>query len=299
MTIPGTLGIAVIMGKELRSRMRGWRAIIVLTLYLAMLGGLGVAVLRLMATQLQYGGGSQLATFGYAMFVVLAGFQLLLVIFIAPALTAGAIAGERERQTLDLLLCTRLSAFAIVVGKLLASLSYTLLLLLASLPLFSLAFLFGGVSPRQLGLVFLVSLATAFTLGTISLFISSLLRRGQWATVLAYAAAFLLTFGTGVAALIVAAVTARGGVPQTPWITYFNPLAALASAVVPGTGSYGGFPFLFIGYYPQPPGTAGPVRPLWQYHLAIDAALIVVLLFASTMLVRPQGRRWPRLRRRE
>ena len=104
---------------------------------------------------------------GHQLFVVLSQFQLLLVVFIVPGLT-GAAVGERDRQTLDLMLSTQVSSLWIVLGKLLASLSYVFLLMLAALPLFSLVFLFGGVSPGQVVLAFAISLVSALTLGTIA-----------------------------------------------------------------------------------------------------------------------------------
>ena len=44
--------------------------------------------------------------------------ETLQVVFLAPALTAGAISLEREKQTLDLLVVTPISSLAIVIGKL-------------------------------------------------------------------------------------------------------------------------------------------------------------------------------------
>src|SRR5205085_1967042 len=55
--------------------------------------------------------------------------MLALICFIVPGLTAGAIAGERERQTLIPLQITLLSPRSIVFGKLLASLAFVVLLL--------------------------------------------------------------------------------------------------------------------------------------------------------------------------
>ena len=43
--------------------------------------------------------------------------EFLLLMFIVPAVTASSISGERERQTLDLMLTTRMSAGQIVGGE--------------------------------------------------------------------------------------------------------------------------------------------------------------------------------------
>lgn len=60
--------------------------------------------------------------------------EFILLMFIVPAVTASAISGERERQTLDLMLTTRMSAGQIVTGKLLSALSTLFLLILSSFP---------------------------------------------------------------------------------------------------------------------------------------------------------------------
>jgi len=59
------------------------------------------------------------------------------------------INGEKERQTFDMLICSRLSPAALIGGKLLSGLINALLLIASSIPLFSLVFFFGGISPLQ------------------------------------------------------------------------------------------------------------------------------------------------------
>ena len=80
---------------------------------------------------------------------------------VKPAMTAGAISLEREKQTLELLVTTPLGTLALVLGKLFSALTYVFLLILASIPLASIVFTFGGVGPEDLvrGYVFLFALA--------------------------------------------------------------------------------------------------------------------------------------------
>ena len=54
-----------------------------------------------------------------------------MALLVVPAFTAGAVAGERERHTFELLYTTPLSPFSIVAGKVIASTGYLLLLLVA------------------------------------------------------------------------------------------------------------------------------------------------------------------------
>jgi ABC-type transport system involved in multi-copper enzyme maturation permease subunit len=71
--------------------------------------------------------------------------QLALGVLVIPAFTAGAISGERERGTYDLLYTTLLSPFAIIFSKVTASVSYVILLLAGSAPAACVLYLLGGV----------------------------------------------------------------------------------------------------------------------------------------------------------
>jgi ABC-2 type transport system permease protein len=182
--------------KELRGRMRGPRAFIVLTLYLLLMSGF-VTLLYLVYTASvnTATGGNSGQLVGKFVFGAVVGIELLLVCFIAPAFTAGAISGERERQTYDLLRTTLLPAQALVLGKLASALSYILLLLVAAFPLQSLAFLLGGVGPEEVVIATLVLIATSFLFGTSGIFFSSLMRRTLGSTVVTYAFALMATLG--------------------------------------------------------------------------------------------------------
>src|SRR5579872_1615541 len=123
-----------VLSKELRTRMRGWGAVVLITLYMLVFGLIAGGYLIEQAGQTV----GQASGVGVRLFVALSSLQLLLILLITPSSTAGAISGERQRQTWDLLLITRLSTFGIVWGKLVAGLAFNVLLIFASLPLFSL-----------------------------------------------------------------------------------------------------------------------------------------------------------------
>src|SRR5579884_1675918 len=148
-------------------------------------------------TQFAYGGNNSPAAQGLQIFDTLAGFQLALLVFLVPAFSSGLIAGERERQTFDLLLCTGLSAISIVAGKFVATLGFVLLLLWASVPVFSLVFLFGGVTPLSIASVMALSLATAMAICGFTVLLSAIFPRVQIVTALAYATVFFQTIGLG------------------------------------------------------------------------------------------------------
>ena len=119
--------------------MRGRRAFVILTLYLLLLAGFalhGEPIIE-RATRRGFGGSAAFASaaIGQEIFAALLMLETLLVVFLAPAFTAGAISLEREKQTLDLLITTPISSLAIVIGKLLSALTYVFILIVASLPL--------------------------------------------------------------------------------------------------------------------------------------------------------------------
>jgi ABC-2 type transport system permease protein len=182
--------------KELRGRMRGPRAFVVLTVYLLLMSAFVTLLymVYVVSTNNVYNGTSSQVV-GKFVFGAVVGIELLLVCFIAPAFTAGAISGERERQTYDLLQTTLLSAHALVLGKLTSALSYIFLLLIAAFPLQSLAFLLGGVAPEEVLIASGLLVATAWLFGASGVFFSSFMRRTLGSTVLTYAFALLATLG--------------------------------------------------------------------------------------------------------
>ncbi len=93
--------------------------------------------------------------------------QLVLAIFFSAMASASAVAQEKDRRTLELLLLTNLSNSELVLGKLLASLLSVLMLLVAGLPFFMLTALFGGVSFEQILRVFAVTVINALAAGSL------------------------------------------------------------------------------------------------------------------------------------
>ncbi|MCH2127231.1 MAG: hypothetical protein MK165_20730 [Pirellulaceae bacterium] len=99
-----------------------------------------------------------LSRFGALLFQILAPFQLAVLVFLGSLGAASAVAQEKDRRTLILLLMTRLSNYELVLGKLAASLLNVLVMVVAGLPVFMLVTLFGGVSFEQVWRVFSVTL---------------------------------------------------------------------------------------------------------------------------------------------
>ena len=221
--------------KELRSRMRGRRAFVVLTVYLLLMGLFITALYGLYRSASRQVFGPDPAQAGKVVYGAVLGIQVMIVVFLGPAFTAAAISGEKERQTYDLLRTTLLPARALVSGKLVSALVYVFLLILAALPLQSIAFLLGGVSLVELVLSVLLVLVSAVTFALIGLYFSSQLRSTLAASVTTFASSLFLTLG--IPALVIAlwlpfASTFMAPGPYRPWLELVAAYGGLALASI-------------------------------------------------------------------
>ncbi|MDE2750388.1 MAG: hypothetical protein OXI34_15635 [Chloroflexota bacterium] len=188
-----------VMVKELRGRMRGVRGFAIITIFLTLMSFFTILLYLL---RVPAGGVVVTGDLGRELFIGVLFIELMLIIFIVPALTAGAITTERERKTYDLLQTTLITKATFVVGKMQSALGYIVLLLLSAIPMQSIAFLFGGVSEAELILALVVLLVSAIALGAFGMFFSSITERTLAATIRSYTVAIAITVGLPLLALI-------------------------------------------------------------------------------------------------
>jgi ABC-2 type transport system permease protein len=121
---------------------------------------------------------------------------VIAVVFVVPGQSGVTIVGERERQTLQLLQVSQLSAWRIVVGKLMSSLAYVLLLLVATTPLLVIPVLLGGVTLGNVAMGMLMVVAVAVMIGAVSIWVSARARSVQGAVLGSYIWTVGIVFGT-------------------------------------------------------------------------------------------------------
>ena len=135
--------------RELRASLRNTRPFALIALYVAVLGA--IVVSQFPANQeIQITLASNSGSKGKELYWTFVLAQAVLIFLILPAIAAGALSQEREQRTLEPLLLTPLTPLQIVWGKAVGVLSLAGLLLVSTLPLTSLCFLLGGVSPGEL-----------------------------------------------------------------------------------------------------------------------------------------------------
>ena len=192
-----------ILEKDMKTKMRGWRTPVLLSLYLLFLG-IVLFLFFLSNDQMfnRYGYSSFNPRTAVNAYNVIALFQFALLMLIVPALTATAISGERERQTLDLMLCSDISTWSVVMGKLGVSIAHIMLLVVASLPVLGMVFLFGGITFSEIMLMFLFYALTALMAASLGIFISTMFRKNATAIITTYICLGVLGLGPVVALFI-------------------------------------------------------------------------------------------------
>jgi ABC-type transport system involved in multi-copper enzyme maturation permease subunit len=112
--------------------------------------------------------------------------QSLLVALIAPAYTAGALAEEKVRRTLEYLLATDLRNREIILSKLGTRLANLWLMILTGLPILSMVQWIGGVDPDLILIGFAATALTAAGLASLGVLTSVYARNPRSAIILAY-----------------------------------------------------------------------------------------------------------------
>ncbi|MEO3947788.1 ABC transporter permease [Gorillibacterium sp. CAU 1737] len=277
-----------VLGKEFRLRMRTIRSPLALLFYLLAFGIIAFGYLYV--TRGFTNGSSFNPSQSRDMFYILSVVQLCLIGFMTPGLTAGVISSEREKQTLNMLLTTEQSSTTIILSKLFSSLSFMLLIVVSTMPIYGIVFLYGGISPKQLILVFLFYVFVMFVLGAFGVLFSTLLKRTIASVILSYGTSLFLFGGTAVLYVIAQqfiqrSFYAQGGSSNVDifnWAGYFlglNPVAALFSifekditeSVFRSPGS----------------GTSQAPMELWGLFLIIMSVLAVAAVLLSIRYIRP------------
>jgi ABC-type transport system involved in multi-copper enzyme maturation permease subunit len=217
-----------VLVKEFRTRMRGGKAYGVLLGYTLLLTLFMAVVYLQWVASLQTSGGTFSARAGFeegrVFFRTLFVAQALMIALITPAITSGAITLEREQRTYEMVALTLLRSRDIIAGKLAAATAFVALLLTSSLPLVSLSFLLGGVSPGELFFTYLALAVSALLFGAIGIFWSAAIRSTAAATVITYAT----VFGFFLTTYVISVVPGLGS-PASPSDTPFRSVNAIGA----------------------------------------------------------------------
>src|SRR3954469_21701388 len=170
-----------VLQRELLTNLRMPRAFVLLFMYVALLG----FVVYLAWPQEQRLDMAQPVAAKRLVNLFFLG-QYMLASMMAPSFTAGAITGEKERMSYEMLLATPLRPGAIVLGKLFAALCHLGILMICSLPIVMLCLPLGGVHLTEVLAAYVGMIMAVGLFGMISLWASSYFRRTSASLVVSY-----------------------------------------------------------------------------------------------------------------
>jgi ABC-type transport system involved in multi-copper enzyme maturation permease subunit len=188
--------------------------------------------------------------------------QLVMLMLLVPGIASVAITSEREQSTFEMLYASRLSPVQIVVGKIVAAVSYPVMLLLSGLPFVALLAWRGAVEGDKLLFAYVLLVVAAVMMAVVSLAISALCKLSATALVVSY----LVMLVTAGASLVPAAImlASQQGLPaqMLHYMRSFSPVAAILSLLRPGLTDLGGKTHQFF--------------PIWAVFLPLAIVIIVV-----------------------
>ncbi len=297
------MSFLALLTKEMRLRLRRERTIWVIIIYILLMGLLGWFYLNNNSNYNNLGNNG-LSDVGLNLYGLLAQVQLFLILFITPSFTSTAVNSEKERQTFDMLLCSQLSAFSLAGSKLVAGLINALLLIAASIPLFSLVFFFGGVSLSQVLSALAVFVITTFLIGAFGLFCSTLFQRPAISTAITYTGGLIWMLFPLLFTIVALSSGSTHFFSAHPNIVKFlfvwNPVTALGNTYPSGTGgifsilsAFGGYSTTSYNDYLGGPGLpftiAGWTIAIWVVYSLISLVVTAGLFLLSMLIVKPRS----------
>ena len=178
-------------------------------------------------------------------YVVMAIGQAILLLFIVPALSSTAICSEREKQTLDILLSSKLTPLQIIIGKVSASSLRVIILIISTMPLYAIGALIGVVKISNILSLIVFFIVNTIFVSSIGVFISTCAKTSKVSTTLSYAVVLAIYMGIIVitwAILIITIYnkdmsgTALTTMPKALPIVYLSPVVGFVSLLLNQVG---------------------------------------------------------------
>ncbi|GAB6169834.1 hypothetical protein JCM1393_22940 [Clostridium carnis] len=181
--------------------------------------------------------------------------QAVLLMFIVPSLTSTAICSEREKQTLDILLSSKLTPLQIIIGKVLSSSLKVVMLIVCTMPLYAICGLIGGVTISNILKLIIFFIINTIFVGSIGVFISTYIKTSKVATAITYGIVLFIYLGTLIIAWVIfllAMAKINGQVqvspPQVSMIVYLSPVTGFLGMLTSQVGSLGNFSYMIDSF---------------------------------------------------
>ncbi|MCB1187910.1 hypothetical protein KDL29_12150 [bacterium] len=266
--------------KEYRQRARGIATLGLIMTYTIILGGVSFFVYLARYTELQTRASTS-SQVGLALCITTFIAQMIMSLLLALSLNASTIAHEKDQDTFELLNLTLFKSFEIVLGKYLSSTGFLFLLVITAMPIYALAFTFGGLTTLQFMQLAVVVVGMTLMISALGLMLS--LISDDVRTALGRSFFFLITLG---AVTLIFGGIMKGALSSTPpvvpiyWLGVFsflmNPLFSAMEIFNPSvfTWSQGPvtMPFLMNNGL------------LWIWSALLQTVIAALILLATTVI---------------
>ena len=178
-------------------------------------------------------------------YVVMAIGQAVLLLFIVPALSSTSICSEREKQTLDILLSSKLTPFQIIIGKVSASSLRVIILIISTMPLYAIGAIIGVVKISNILSLIVFFIVNTIFVSSIGVFVSTYIKTSKVSTALSYALVLFIYIGIIVITWAILMITvykmSMSGntlttVPKASPIVYLSPVVGFVSLLLNQVG---------------------------------------------------------------
>ena len=178
-------------------------------------------------------------------YVVMAIGQAVLLLFIVPALSSTSICSEREKQTLDILLSSKLTPFQIIIGKVSASSLRVIILIISTMPLYAIGAIIGVVKISNILSLIVFFIVNTIFVSSIGVFVSTYIKTSKVSTTLSYALVLFIYIGIIVITWAILMITvykmSMSGntlttVPKAYPIVYLSPVVGFVSLLLNQVG---------------------------------------------------------------
>ncbi|SEB51669.1 hypothetical protein SAMN04489806_0943 [Paramicrobacterium humi] len=190
-------GIGLVIGLELRQRVRGVAWYVLIGIFVLLVG---------LVTALLWGVSSGYDSGGW-LYSLIVYFVLLLGTLATPAFSGNSINGERESGTLATTQVTLLSTWQLVLGKFVAAWVSSLAFLVASVPFIAIALVLGNLDAATIAVSILVLGIELGVLAAIGVGLSGIVTRPLFSIVLSYLVIAALSVGTLISFGLLGSVT--------------------------------------------------------------------------------------------
>ena len=281
-----------ILRNECKLTVRTWKFPLLVLIYTVLISLIGTFVYSQLINDSFYKGMS-LST-PIILYIILVFGQCFLLMFIVPSMTSTLISSEREKQTLEVLLSSKISTLQIVLGKLFSVVSKMIILIFLSLPVYGITFLIGGIKLQYLFYLSIFLIVSTIFIGAIGIFFSTIIKSSKGATAATYGAVLFIIVGIIIIASVIYYSNLERNMMQGiktvfPFFAILSPISGLISLLSKQVGLYvltsSGVPIV------SAISTMNNFHNVMVMSIIIQLAIAVILILLSAYFLNPLRKR--------